>query len=73
MGRSRRSRVETKIFVFVFSWKFRENFFRFSRKKLTKSCENFRENFRFRESFRENFCFCERFRENFRFRENLPF
>jgi hypothetical protein len=45
-------RVETKIFVSVFS-----------RKKLTKSFENFR--------FRENFRFCERFRENFRFRESF--
>jgi hypothetical protein len=64
-------RVETKIFLFVFSLKFREKFFRFSRKKLTKSCENcrenFRENFRFRERFRENFRFCKSFRENFPF------
>jgi hypothetical protein len=48
-------RLETKIFVFVFSRKFRENFFPHFAKKLIKSCKNFRENFRFRESFLENF------------------
>jgi hypothetical protein len=61
------SRVETKILVFVFSRKFRKKIFRFSRKKLTKSCENFRENFRFRESFCEKFHFCEIFCDNFPF------
>jgi hypothetical protein len=60
-------RVETKILVFVFSRKFRKNFFSLFAKKLTKSCENFR----FRKSFLENFRFRERFRESFR--ENLPF
>jgi hypothetical protein len=42
--------VETKIFVFVFSRK-AKIYFRFSRKKLTKSYEN---NENFRENFREN-------------------
>jgi hypothetical protein len=49
------SRVETKIFVFVFS----RNFFSLFAKK---SYEKFRENFRFPESFRENFPFEMRIR-----------
>jgi hypothetical protein len=58
--------VETKIFVFVFSRKFR-----FSRKNLPKCCENFCENFGKKFRIRENFRFREIFRENFRFCENF--
>jgi hypothetical protein len=63
---------------FSFSY-FRGNFLSFSRKKHTKSSENFRfrgsfrKSFFFRESFRENFRFRKRFRENFWFRENFLF
>jgi hypothetical protein len=46
-------RVETKIFVFVFSRKVREQIFRFSRKKLPKSYEN-NESFRVNKNFAKN-------------------
>jgi hypothetical protein len=49
-------RVETKIFVSVFSRQFRTNFFRFSHKKIaTIFRENFREIFRFRRKFLQHF------------------
>jgi hypothetical protein len=56
------TRVETKMFIFVFLQK---NIFLLFAKKLTKSCENFCQN------FRKNFCSRESFRKSFRFHKTF--
>jgi hypothetical protein len=66
-------RVETKIFVFVFSRKCRKNLFSLFAKKAYKKLRKFSRKVSFRESFRENFRFHESIRKHFRFRENFLF